>query len=140
MNELIISQQDMTALLGRPLSDIEQTNYQLYLDIAMLRLNDLLCIELEQMNPIPSDLKLLIARCFAAITMEQKQASSHGISNKKVEDFSISFDADADSPMVAFVAQNSATIDKYGQCQAPLRSGGACCTPYGDGGCCCDCL
>lgn len=135
--EPIISQDAMSALLGRPLSDAETRNYDLYLQIAILRLDDLLCIKLEGMNNLPNDLKLLIARCFATIIMEQSASASHGISNKKVEDFSVSFDADAASPMVAFVEQNSATIDKYGQCQGPLRTGG---NPIPCGDCCCDCI
>lgn len=139
-NEPIISQEDMAALLGRPLSDAETDNYALYLQIAVLRLDDLLCIKLEDMTDIPADLRLLIARCFATIPAEQAQTASLGITKKDVEDFSISFDAEADSPMVAFVAQNQATIDKYGQCQGPIRVGGAClpCFPCGD--CCCDCI
>ncbi len=129
-DEPIISQDEMAALLGRPLAEIETTNYALYLQIAILRLDDLLCIKLEDMEEIPVDLKLLIARCFATILEEQKASASRGITNKKVEDFSISFDADPDSPMVAFVTQNAATIDKYGQCQGPIRSGKVCCA-YG---------
>lgn len=139
-NDPIISQEDMAALLGRPLSDVEKQNYSLYLQIAILRLDDLLCIKLEDMTDIPADLQLLIARCFATVIAEQAETASHGITNKKVEDFSISFDVDAKSPMVAFVAQNTATIDKYGQCQGPIRTGGAClpCTPCRE--CCCECL
>lgn len=126
-NEPIISQEDMAALLGRPLTDVETKNFNLYLQIAILRLDDLLCIKIEDMTEIPVDLQLLIARCFATVTMEQKDSAAHGISNKKVEDFSISFNADAKSPMVAFVEQNGATIDKYGQCQGPIISGKVCC-------------
>ncbi len=137
MDNPIISQDEMTALLGRPLTDVEKTNYALYLEIAVLRLDDLLCIKLEEMAEIPADLKLLIARCFETIRMEQTATQEHGITNKKVEDFSISKDPDADSPMVAFVAQNAATIDKYGQCQGQIKSGGMRCAPEV---CCCDCF
>lgn len=136
-SESIISQEDMVALLGRTLAEAEQNNFELYLQIATLRLDDLLCIKLEEMAELPADLKLLIARCFATIAAEQAATASHGITNKKVEDFSISFDVDASSPMVAFVQQNSATIDKYGMCQGPIRSGGAC-LPCG--GCYYDCI
>lgn len=138
-NEPMISQSEMAALLGRSLGDVEKNNYSLYLQIAILRLDDLLCIKLEDMADLPADLQLLIARCFATIVAEQSQTASHGITNKKVEDFSISFDANIASPMVAFVQQNSATIDKYGMCQGPLRTGGACLVPP-CGECCCDCI
>lgn len=127
MNEPQISQDQMAALLGRPLSTVEQENYDLYLSIAILRLDDLLCIKIEDMEAIPADLMLLIARCFATILQEQNDAAGHGINRKQVEDFSISYFEDPDSPMVLFVKQNSATIEKYGQCQAPIRSGKVCC-------------
>ena len=123
----IISKTEMAALLGRPLSTIEDTNYDLYLSIAILRLNDLLCIDLNNMAEIPADLKLLIARCFDAIHEEQKISSSNGVKSKKVEDFSITYNDVVDTPMVAFVKANSAALDKYGMCQGPIRSGKVCC-------------
>lgn len=132
----IIPQEIMAALLGRPLAEVEKNNYDLYLEIAVERLDDLLCIKLEAMNPLPADLKLVIARCFATILAEQKQTSDHGVQSKKVEDFSITFDAEADSPMVLFVNQNSSVLDKYSQCQGAIRSG--VCSPCG--GCYGDCI
>lgn len=122
-----ISQEQMAALLGRPLATAETENYDLYLQIALLRLNDLLCIKIEEMASIPADLQLLIARCFATITQEQSMAANHGINKKQVEDFSISYEADPSSPMVLFVDQNSATIEKYGACQGSIRSGKVIC-------------
>lgn len=127
MTEPIISQEQLSALLGRPLAEVEANNFDLYLQVAILRLDDLLCIKLETMAELPADLKLLLARCFATIMEEQNATANRGVTNKKVEDFSISFDVDAKSPMVAFVAQNGATIDKYGQCQGAIRSGKVCC-------------
>lgn len=134
MSETIISETELVALLGRPLSETESANLELYLQIAVLRLDDLLCIKLEDMAELPADLELLIARCFATIVAEQTATASHGVERKQVEDFSITFDAEADSPMVAFVAQNSATIDKYGMCQGPIRSGVKICGGF------CDCI
>lgn len=122
-NTPIISQETMAALLGRSLSAIEVTNYSLYLDIAVLRLNDLLCIKIEDLENIPVDLQLLIARCFATVTLEQQSTANHGVNRKQVEDFSISYFEEASSPMVDFVKQNGATLDKYSKCQAPIRSG-----------------
>lgn len=123
----IISQDQMAALLGRPLSTLESENYELYLAIAVERLNDLLCIKLADMAEVPADLKLLIARCFQAITLEQDNANNHGVSNKKVEDFSISYFEHTSSPMVNFVELNKATIEKYSNCQAHIRSGKVAC-------------
>lgn len=126
-NTPIISKTEITALLGRPLSTVEDTNYDLYLSIAILRLNDLLCIDLNDMGELPADLKLLLARCFDAVHEEQGLASDNGVKSKKVEDFSITYNDVVDTPMVAFVKTNSATLDKYGRCQGPIRSGKVCC-------------
>lgn len=127
MNEPQISKEQMAALLGRPLSSLEENNYSLYLSIAILRLDDLLCIKIEDMGELPADLQLLIAHCFATVRQEQEDSSRHGVNKKQVEDFSISYFEDPENPMVMFVKQNSATIEKYGQCQAPIRSGEVCC-------------
>ncbi len=127
MNEPQISKEQMAALLGRPLSSLEENNYSLYLSIAILRLDDLLCIKIEDMGELPADLQLLIARCFATVRQEQEDSSRHGVDKKQVEDFSISYFEDPENPMVMFVKQNAATIEKYGQCQAPIRSGEVCC-------------
>lgn len=123
----IISKTEMAALLGRPLKTVEETNFELYLSIAVLRLNDLLCIKLQDMKDLPADLKLLIARCFATITEEQSAGADNGVKSKKVEDFSITYNDAVDSPMVAFVKTNTAILDKYSMCQGPIRSGRVCC-------------
>lgn len=122
-----LSQVQMAALLGRPLSTLESDNYELYLSVAVERLNDLLCIKLADMADIPADLKLLIARCFQVITLEQDSVINHGVSSKKVEDFSISYFEHESNPMVDFVRLNGAVIEKYSQCQAPMRSGKVIC-------------
>lgn len=127
MDNPIISKEEMAALLGRPLKTVEDTNYDLYLSIAVLRLNDLLCLDLKSMGELPADLKLLIARCFATITEEQSTGADNGVKSKKVEDFSITYNDTVDSPMVVFVKQNEAALDKYSRCQGPIRSGKVCC-------------
>jgi len=124
-NEPIISQDTMAALLGRPLEVVEVENYALYLQIAVARLEDLLCLKFEELGELPVDLQLLLARCFGVITREQGDTKNFGVSSKKVEDFSINYDTGAAnmSAMEVFVRQNASIIDKYGQCQAKLRSG-----------------
>lgn len=122
MADSIISKAEMAALLGRQLSTVENTNYDLYLKIAKLRLEDLLCITI-QTSTLPADLQLLLARCFGTIASEQEMFARLGVANKKVEDFSIQFEANTESPMVLFVEQNSSTIDKYSECQAQIRAG-----------------
>lgn len=126
METPIISQDLMTALIGRPLTSAEVENYGLYLGIAVARLDDLLCTKIEDMEDLPDDLKLLVGRCFATLTLEQGSTSNFGISSKKVEDFSISYHAEAyleSSPMKQFVQQNLDLLNKYSECQAPMRAG-----------------
>lgn len=119
----IISKETMAGLLGRALEQVEVDNYDLYLDIAKARIEDLLCDTLT--SDMPVDLQLLVARCFGILLTEQRAMGNYGVTTKKVEDFSISFDNEnADnSPMVAFVRQNASILDKYGKCQSPFRSG-----------------
>lgn len=122
----IISQEMMAGLLGRPLTPVEVENYNLYLNLAIARLDDLLCTSIEAMETLPVDLKLLVGRCFATLTLEQGSTSNFGISSKKVEDFSISYHAEAyleSSPMKQFVQQNLDLLNKYSECQAPMRAG-----------------
>lgn len=45
-----MSQSELEALLGRPLTSIEATNLDLYLNIANQRLEDMLCTRLEGVN------------------------------------------------------------------------------------------
>lgn len=121
MNEAYISKTEMAALLGRSLTPNENTNYDLYLELAISRLEDLLCITLPSSKP--TDLKLLLARCFDVLAAENSLADGV-VSQKRVEDFSVSYDtSDQSSPMVKFVKVNGALIAKYSECQGRIRSG-----------------
>lgn len=118
----IISKEDMAKLLGRPLSVTETANYDMYLGIAVERIKDILCL-LELPDPLPIDLQLLIARCFAVFSVEQN-TSVENIESKKVEDFSVSYnDNSKETPMSKFVRLNIIAITKYSQCQAKSKSG-----------------
>lgn len=128
MNNPIISKSDMAKLLGRSLSATEDTNYDMYLGIAIERIKDLLCLT-ELPDTLPIDLQLLIARCFAVFSVEQG-TTLENIENKKVEDFSVSYNTESkETPMSRFVHLNTIAISKYSQCQAKSKSGELC---YGD--------
>ena len=128
MNNPIISKDDMAKLLGRSLSATEDTNYDMYLGIAIERIKDLLCLT-ELPDTLPIDLQLLIARCFAVFSVEQG-TTLENIENKKVEDFSVSYNTESkETPMSRFVHLNVIAISKYSQCQAKSKSGELC---YGD--------
>lgn len=122
--EPIITQEQVSALLGRSLTTVEVANFNLYLKIAVERLEDLLCLTLT--SPLPEGLQLLLARCFATIVLEQHQTASNGVKSKKVEDFSITYDENAMEPMEAFVEQNKNALEQYSECQAMIRQGKVC--------------
>lgn len=136
----IISKSTMEALLGRSLTTVEDNNYTTYLNLAVARILDLLCLE-ELPDPLQIDLQLLIARCFDLLGQEQAYEKNgyKEISSKKVEDFSVTYGSnyrrDSYEPeetlMSKFIRVNMATIAKYSQCssQSQILHGELC---YGD--------
>lgn len=124
----IISADDVSALIGRPLTNLETANFETYLKIAIERLEGLLCITLT--CPLKPGLKLLLANCFDAIGKEQKANRNRGVKSKKVEDFDITYEEMKETPMEAFVNQNERDLERYSECQAPIRQGKVC---NGDG-------
>lgn len=69
---------------------------------------------------LPSDLQLLLAKLFAQGTIEQ--TSDNTIKSKKIEDFTVTFKDGATYD--EFVTVNSATIQKYSQCnEGAIRHG-----------------
>lgn len=121
MADPIISKETTAALLGRSLSTIESTNYDLYLSIATARVEDLLCTTLTA--PLEVELQLLLARAFGLIASEQSAVSGAGVKTKKIEDFSVTYKDETQDPMIVFVSQNQAIIDKYSECHAGIRAG-----------------
>lgn len=118
----IISQDDMAKLLGRSLSNAETNAYSMYLDIAVARLLDLLCLQALP-ETLPVDLALLLARAFAVISTENS-VEGLNVTTKKVEDFSITYDNESEeTPMTKFVRDNSTAIAKYSECEIGIRSG-----------------
>jgi hypothetical protein len=123
MNEQpVISKEEMAKLLGRSLTTIEDTNYNLYLGLATTRIMDLLCLT-ELPASLEDELKLLIARCFGIIGVEQK-TSYDNVESKKVEDFSVTYDnSSEETPMSKFVKINGDIIAKYSNCRGTVVSG-----------------
>lgn len=119
----IISQDEMAAYLGRSLSTVETENYELYIELAQSRLEDLLCTKI--VKPLPTDLALTLARCFAVISLEQNEQSDLNVTSKKVEDFSLTRKSgnEAETPMASFMRLNDAILTKYSRCQGCIRSG-----------------
>lgn len=123
---MLIKQEEIKALLGRSLKDVEEKNFQLYYQIAVTRLEDLLCRPLTEIlteldvEELPADLKLVLARIFGSLSVEN--ASEIGVDKKDVEDFSISYNDDINKIFAITVQQNAQTIMKYAKCCA-IRNG-----------------
>ena len=118
----VLSQDEVVALLGRPLSEVEIKNFNIYFEIADLKLKDLLCLS-NLPNPIPADLKMLLAKMFSSIKATQDFEHNNGVESKRVEDFSINYTADKKSPMNLVLFNESATLLKYSQCSSGIMHG-----------------
>ena len=118
----VLSQDEVVALLGRPLSEVEIKNFNIYFEVADLKLKDLLCLN-ELPNPIPADLKMLLAKMFGSIKATQDFEYNNGVESKRVEDFSINYTADKKSPMSLVLSNESATLLKYSQCSSGIMHG-----------------
>lgn len=114
----LITPEKIAALLGRTLSEVEINNFTLYLNIAKLRVEDLLCTKLE--SELEDDLQLLIARCFGVVSSENSK--EFDVKSKKIEDYSVEYDLEANA-MAVFANENEKIIAKYSNCQGEIRSG-----------------
>ena len=121
-----LTKQETAKLLGRSLTTAETTAFDEWEAIAEIRLADMLCVADIQtllttlgLAQIPADLKLVLARFFGGIATEN--GVEVGVTNKKVEDFSISYNDKHDNVFDGIVTANGATILKYSQCK--IRSG-----------------
>ncbi len=112
-------------LIGRGLDKNEVQNFDLFLNVATLRLNNLLSRDIAEIIA-PEDLtliKLLIARMMAVISDEQAQAQARGIVAKSMEDFKIEYDKNANTPLTEYVRQNEDLLKKYTACTGEMRAG-----------------
>lgn len=124
-----INEAKVAALLSRPLTATEITNFDLYLDIAKLRLNYEVCFDItdltqygEGVTEIPNDLALVWARFFGGISAEASQQKNGGVASKRVEDFQVAY-RDGYDPLSELINLNSTTIAKYSKCSSGVRHG-----------------
>lgn len=113
------------ALIGRELDKNEVQNLDLFLNVATLRLNNLLGRDIAEISA-PEDLtlvKLLIARLVAVIPDEQAEAQARGVLAKSVEDFKIEYDKSANTPFAEYVRQNEDLLKKYAAATGEMRAG-----------------
>ena len=118
----ILTIKETEALLGRSLSSIETENYELYMELAESRLLDVLCRSTYP-TEVDNELKLIIAQMFSVIVLEQSAITDSGTTSKKVEDFSITYGSNPETPEVAFERTYARIIAKYSECGFKFRSG-----------------
>lgn len=110
-------------LLGRPLTEKETQNFDLYIELATLQMLDLICLEALP-TPLPADLALVIAQLFGAVSTRNRElVEGTNIASKKVEDFAISFRENEMTATDEVIHSNWNTILKYSKCQAEMRHG-----------------
>lgn len=118
----ILTVKETEALLGRSLSSTETENFALYMGLAESRLLDVLC-RTEWPAEIDNELKLIIAEMFSVIVLEQNAITDSGTTSKKVEDFSITYGSNPETPEVTFERTYARIIAKYSECGFKFRSG-----------------
>lgn len=108
-------------LLGRSLTSTETSAFDDWESIAESRLADLLCVqdldellEILGVQSLPTELLLVLARLTVAIGVEN--GVEIGVSSKKVEDFSITYNDDRKNFYANTLSANGTTIAKYSQC------------------------
>lgn len=122
-------EEQVAALLGRSLTDTETINFDLYLDIAKLRLENLVCFDFTakaELDPLPSDLSLVWARIFGILATENQggEVADRNVESKRIEDFAVTFkDGERSSVFAEIVRLNQPTISKYSRCSSPIRHG-----------------
>lgn len=120
-----LTRTECEAFIGRELTEREAQNFDLFREVAELRLNNLLSRDVSEMDA-PEDLtliRLLVARMIAVISDEQAEAQARGIVAKSVEDFKIEYDKEANTPLAEYVRQNEDLLKKYTACTGEMRAG-----------------
>lgn len=125
MSNPIITKSETEALLGRPLTKMENAHYAVYLELSLTRLTDLLCL-----SEIPTEItdvrmKDLLAHVFGLKTAEAEYNERNGISAKQVEDFRVTYEAEEATPMEELCKTYAADIAALSQC-GKVRSGKVC--------------
>lgn len=121
MSTPLLSPDAVAGLLGRPLSEVEEQNFNSWLSLASSRLASLLC--LDSITEASDTLALLLARMFAVVSEENSQSktdsANYGIKSKKVEDFSITLgkaEGETATPLDNFVATNRDMLKPLSKC------------------------
>lgn len=119
-----LTQAEVEALLGRSLTSAEQQNLTLYQEIAIAKIENLLCATIDEIlddisaTKAPADLALVIARYIGGIGTDNE--AEPNIGSKKVEDFSVTYD-NSNSADSFLAKQNQATLAKYSHCGAIIH-------------------
>lgn len=105
-----ISKEEIVALIGRPLSSYEESNFAILTDLATERLDMILNCGFSEAESWTSGLKILFARMFQL--NEAERANDSMIVSKSVDGYSVSFKSGV-SRVADFCEQNAGLIAKY---------------------------
>lgn len=121
MATILLTEEETAVYLGRPLTSAEKDNFNAWMELAQERLLGVLC--LTEFPELDATLKLLLAQMFGVVSLDLKALTDSGITSKKVEDFSITYESNPDSPEVVFEKTFAKEIAKYSNCGLNIKSG-----------------
>lgn len=120
--ETILTKEETATYLGRPLTSAENDYFEAWMELAQTRLLGVLCLS-EYPEEVPSGLKLLIAQMFGVVVKDLKAIQDSDVASKKVEDFSVSYGSNPDSPEVVFEKTFAREIAEFSKCGRGVKSG-----------------
>lgn len=90
----MITREQIEAVTGRQLTNLEADNFNLYLDIATARLNSVLNRDVNEFDQLPPDLLPVLAFMFKGVNAQANQMSQNGIASKKIEDYQVNYNGE----------------------------------------------
>jgi len=130
----MLTQEDYQILTGQAVC-LPDEEWELLVNIAMIRLASLLCIEeFPELDDTNQDLALLLAN-FLCATLKF-QGAPDTIESKSVRNFTINFKSSATNAFEQIYSQYRDIIEKYDKCHIGItveRNAWHCCGNYNNG-------
>lgn len=130
----MLTQEDYQILTGQTVC-LPDEEWELLVNIAMIRLASLLCIEeFPELDDTNQDLALLLAN-FLCATLKF-QGAPDTIQSKSVRNFTINFKSSATNAFEQIYSQYRDIIEKYDKCHIGVtveRNAWHCCGNYNNG-------
>lgn len=131
----MLTQEEYTTLTGQTVNCVSDEDWELLVNIAMIRLASLLCLgEFPELTDDNQDLALLLAT-FICATLKF-QGAPDTIESKSVRNFTINFKSSATNAFEQIYSQYRDIIEKYEKCDLGVKvecSEWHCCGYYNNG-------